>query len=67
MRKYSLIFQVHDLCDNFCAKYIGCLKGKIPVDLMMEEQDSDGVDGRRPSTASVDSTMEPRSPHIDPV
>lgn len=37
------------------------------MDLMMEDQDSEGGDGRRPSTASIDSLLEPRSPHIDPV
>lgn len=37
------------------------------MDLMMEDQDSEVGDGRRPSTASVDSLLEPRSPHIDPV
>ena len=46
---------------------IGCLKGKMPIDIMMEDQDSEGGDGRRPSTASIDSLLEPRSPHIDPV
>ncbi|XP_067943571.1 homeobox protein Meis3-like [Watersipora subatra] len=61
------IEKVHELCDNFCAKYIGCLKGKMPIDIMMEEQDSEGGDGRRPSTASIESLLEPRSPHIDPV
>lgn len=33
--------QVHELCDNFCHRYIGCLKGKMPMDLVPE--DSDGT------------------------
>jgi len=33
--------QVHELCDNFCQRYISCLKSKIPVDLVVEERDTD--------------------------
>jgi len=33
--------QVHELCDNFCQRYISCLKSKIPVDLVVEERDVD--------------------------
>ena len=29
--------QVHELCDNFCRRYIDCLKGKMPLDLVLEE------------------------------
>ncbi|XP_004867110.1 homeobox protein Meis3 isoform X2 [Heterocephalus glaber] len=32
--------KVHDLCDNFCHRYITCLKGKMPIDLVIEERDS---------------------------
>eukprot|EP00794_Sanderia_malayensis_P020298 gene20298-22287_t len=32
--------KVHDLCDNFCKRYIACLKGKMPLDLVLEEGDS---------------------------
>lgn len=31
--------QVHELCDNFCHRYISCLKGKMPIDLVIEERD----------------------------
>jgi len=31
---------VHELCDNFCQRYINCLKGKMPMDLVIEETDS---------------------------
>jgi hypothetical protein len=31
--------QVHELCDNFCQRYINCLKGKMPMDLVIEEHD----------------------------
>uniref|UniRef100_A0A0F8CA84 Homeobox protein Meis2 n=1 Tax=Larimichthys crocea TaxID=215358 RepID=A0A0F8CA84_LARCR len=30
---------VHELCDNFCHRYISCLKGKMPIDLVIEERD----------------------------
>ena len=32
--------KVHELCDNFCHRYIGCLKGKMPIDLVIEERDT---------------------------
>ncbi|KAI3363591.1 hypothetical protein L3Q82_001183 [Scortum barcoo] len=35
----ELISQVHELCDNFCHRYISCLKGKMPIDLVIEERD----------------------------
>ncbi|KAF3845005.1 hypothetical protein F7725_008168 [Dissostichus mawsoni] len=31
--------QVHELCDNFCHRYISCLKGKMPIDLVIDERD----------------------------
>lgn len=34
------ILQVHELCDNFCHRYISCLKGKMPIDLVIDERDS---------------------------
>ncbi|KAI9517215.1 Homeobox protein Meis2 [Dissostichus eleginoides] len=30
---------VHELCDNFCHRYISCLKGKMPIDLVIEDRD----------------------------
>uniref|UniRef100_A0A4X2LWK6 Meis homeobox 3 n=1 Tax=Vombatus ursinus TaxID=29139 RepID=A0A4X2LWK6_VOMUR len=36
--------KVHDLCDNFCHRYITCLKGKMPIDLVIEDRDRDGDD-----------------------
>ncbi len=32
--------QVHELCDNFCHRYISALKGKMPIDLVIDERDS---------------------------
>ena len=34
-----ILFQVHELCDNFCHRYISCLKGKMPIDLVIDERD----------------------------
>lgn len=34
------LFQVHELCDNFCHRYISCLKGKMPIDLVIDERES---------------------------
>lgn len=31
------MLQVHELCDNFCKRYIDCLKGKMPLDLIIED------------------------------
>lgn len=35
----KFLFQVHELCDNFCHRYISCLKGKMPIDLVIDERD----------------------------
>jgi hypothetical protein len=32
--------KVHELCDNFTHRYITCLKGKLPMDLVIDERDS---------------------------
>ncbi|CAG0912232.1 unnamed protein product [Notodromas monacha] len=32
--------KVHELCDNFCHRYISALKGKMPIDLVIDERDS---------------------------
>lgn len=37
---FSSHLQVHELCDNFCHRYISCLKGKMPIDLVIDERDS---------------------------
>ena len=38
-------FQVHELCDNFCHRYISCLKGKMPIDLVIDEREGSGGKG----------------------
>ena len=36
--------QVHELCDNFCHRYISCLKGKMPIDLVIDDRDGNKSD-----------------------
>ncbi|XP_047132366.2 homeobox protein Meis3 isoform X1 [Hydra vulgaris] len=31
------IEKVHELCNNFCKRYIECLKGKMPLDFVLED------------------------------
>uniref|UniRef100_A0A8D0CVN6 Meis homeobox 1 a n=1 Tax=Sander lucioperca TaxID=283035 RepID=A0A8D0CVN6_SANLU len=48
---------VHELCDNFCHRYISCLKGKMPIDLVMDDRDgnkSDSEDFLRSSGNNMD-------------
>ncbi|KAH9415282.1 Homeobox protein Meis2, partial [Dermatophagoides pteronyssinus] len=44
--------KVHELCDNFCQRYISCLKGKMPIDLVIDERDTkpDLVDNNNSSS-----------------
>ena len=62
------VWQVHELCDNFCQRYISCLKSKIPVDLVVEERDVDAaqmmmmIDGA--SSSSSSSSYQQRSSSI---
>jgi hypothetical protein len=37
--------KVHELCDNFCHRYISCLKGKMPIDLVVDERDTASTSG----------------------
>lgn len=56
-----LYFQVHELCDNFCHRYISCLKGKMPIDLVIDERDGGG----NPSSKTPNSQDNP-SDNTDP-
>ena len=31
-------FQVHELCDNFCDRYVKSLKSKMPMDLVADDR-----------------------------
>ena len=32
--------QVHELCRNFTERYISCLKGKMPIDIVIDDRES---------------------------
>jgi len=42
---FPFLFQVHELCDNFCHRYISCLKGKMPIDLVIDEREGGSTPG----------------------
>uniref|UniRef100_A0A8C7R6Y8 Meis homeobox 1 n=1 Tax=Oncorhynchus mykiss TaxID=8022 RepID=A0A8C7R6Y8_ONCMY len=35
----KVISQYTNLCDNFCHRYISCLKGKMPIDLVIDDRE----------------------------
>ncbi|CAG0892565.1 unnamed protein product [Darwinula stevensoni] len=75
--------KVHELCDNFCHRYISCLKGKMPIDLVIDERDGSkpelgdsnnnssgggGLGGSHPHhRSSVDTTTHDSASTPDPV
>ena len=52
--RYALpfLFQVHELCQNFTSRYINCLKGKMPIDLVTDDRD-----GATPSKIDLHDTV----------
>ncbi|KAK1790130.1 hypothetical protein P4O66_013972, partial [Electrophorus voltai] len=50
--------KVHDLCDNFCQRYINCLKGKMPTDLVLEEREGGSKSDIEDFTGSCTSLSE---------
>uniref|UniRef100_A0A4W6E3W6 Meis homeobox 1 b n=1 Tax=Lates calcarifer TaxID=8187 RepID=A0A4W6E3W6_LATCA len=57
--------KVHELCDNFCHRYISCLKGKMPIDLVIDDRDgnkSDSEDFIRSSGNHLDQISWSRDP-----
>ncbi|KAM9454197.1 homeobox protein Meis1a isoform 1-T2 [Clarias gariepinus] len=50
--------KVHELCDNFCHRYISCLKGKMPMDLVVDDREgsskSDSEEFSRNSGGTTD-------------
>ncbi|CAD6193438.1 unnamed protein product [Caenorhabditis auriculariae] len=41
--------KVHELCDNFCNRYVTCLKGKMPLDIVGDERASSSQPPASPS------------------
>ncbi|XP_063221852.1 homeobox protein homothorax isoform X9 [Bacillus rossius redtenbacheri] len=68
--------KVHELCDNFCHRYISCLKGKMPIDLVIDERESskppdlagstNGNDGGRSNADSASHTDGASTPDVRP-
>uniref|UniRef100_A0A4W3HA33 Meis homeobox 3 n=1 Tax=Callorhinchus milii TaxID=7868 RepID=A0A4W3HA33_CALMI len=46
---------VHELCDNFCHRYISCLKGKMPIDLVIDDHDGSSKSDLEDFTGSCTS------------
>ncbi|XP_015763861.1 PREDICTED: homeobox protein Meis1-like isoform X3 [Acropora digitifera] len=61
--------KVHELCDNFCKRYISCLKGKMPIDLVMDEKENIGKSRSDSETLDIDSPPDsvlPQLPNTQP-
>ncbi|KAM8859489.1 homeobox protein Meis1-like [Spinachia spinachia] len=68
--------KVHELCDNFCHRYISCLKGKMPIDLVIDDReggsksDSEEITrssaGPGPGTAQRASACQRARPRVSP-
>uniref|UniRef100_A0A8C1RVQ4 Myeloid ecotropic viral integration site 3 n=1 Tax=Cyprinus carpio TaxID=7962 RepID=A0A8C1RVQ4_CYPCA len=50
--------KVHDLCDNFCHRYITCLKGKMPTDLVLEDREGGSKSDMEDFTGSCTNLSE---------
>ncbi|KAJ3591347.1 hypothetical protein NHX12_009292 [Muraenolepis orangiensis] len=50
--------KVHDLCDNFCHRYITCLKGKMPTDLVLDDRETGSKSDMEDFTGSCTSLSE---------
>ncbi|KAK7104493.1 homeobox protein Meis1-like isoform X1 [Littorina saxatilis] len=49
--------KVHELCDNFCHRYISCLKGKMPIDLVIDERDGGSNPTPQKSCSSTSTSV----------
>uniref|UniRef100_A0A452J4B4 MEIS N-terminal domain-containing protein n=1 Tax=Gopherus agassizii TaxID=38772 RepID=A0A452J4B4_9SAUR len=47
---------VHELCDNFCHRYISCLKGKMPIDLVIDDREGGSKSDSEDITRSANLT-----------
>ncbi|NXA51488.1 MEIS1 protein, partial [Nothocercus julius] len=56
-----IIIQVHELCDNFCHRYISCLKGKMPIDLVIDDREGGSKSDSEDITRSANLTDQVRS------
>uniref|UniRef100_A0A8C5SG87 MEIS N-terminal domain-containing protein n=1 Tax=Laticauda laticaudata TaxID=8630 RepID=A0A8C5SG87_LATLA len=51
--------RVHELCDNFCHRYISCLKGKMPIDLVIDDREGGSKSDSEDITRSANLTDQP--------
>jgi len=64
--------KVHELCRNFTERYISCLKGKMPIDIVIDDRDSPPLSGTFDEFAglgfspSSDKQMSDNSPLASP-
>ncbi|CAF1671432.1 unnamed protein product, partial [Adineta ricciae] len=59
--------KVHELCDNFTHRYITCLKGKLPMDLVIDERDSNVSSSKSGDDDDQDDDQSsPQPPHGQP-
>ena len=42
--------KVHELCTNFTERYIDCLKGKMPMDAVIDDRESPKPEEEEPSS-----------------
>ncbi|VDM42240.1 unnamed protein product [Toxocara canis] len=54
--------KVHELCDNFCHRYVTCLKGKMPMDIVGDERASSSQPSVSPSTTVPSSSPSMSTP-----
>jgi len=57
--------KVHELCDNFCHRYISCLKGKMPIDLVIDDREGEKGDCGDTNNNSGNSSMADTSSHTN--
>ncbi|KJH50460.1 hypothetical protein DICVIV_03392 [Dictyocaulus viviparus] len=59
---------VHELCDNFCNRYVTCLKGKMPMDIVGDERASSSQPPLSPGSTAQSASPSMGTPmsHFQP-
>uniref|UniRef100_A0A1I7XI84 Meis_PKNOX_N domain-containing protein n=1 Tax=Heterorhabditis bacteriophora TaxID=37862 RepID=A0A1I7XI84_HETBA len=60
--------KVHELCDNFCNRYVTCLKGKMPMDIVGDERASSSQPPMSPGSTAQSTSPSMGTPmsHFQP-
>ncbi|KAK6030275.1 hypothetical protein OSTOST_03597, partial [Ostertagia ostertagi] len=60
--------KVHELCDNFCNRYVTCLKGKMPMDIVGDERASSSQPPMSPGSTAQSASPSMGTPmsHFQP-